>query len=113
MQQSGRIETAAGPAPADAARPRVALPAARDVLIWIALLLAYVGLEWVSFIHEYKGVPITPWNPGLGLLFGFMVLQGPRYGLLLFAGVLIAELAVLRTDLGWLRCAGSCGSMSA
>lgn len=98
MQQSGRIE---GMASADAARPPVALPAAREIAIWAALLLAYVGLEWVSFIHEYKGVPITPWNPGLGLLFAFMVLRGARYGLLLFAGVLIAELAVLRTDLGW------------
>src|SRR5262249_54415434 len=29
-------------------------------------LAAYVILEWVSFIHEYKGLPITPWNPGLG-----------------------------------------------
>ena len=25
-------------------------------------LAAYVILEWVSFIHEYKGLPITPWS---------------------------------------------------
>ena len=57
---------------------------------------AYVLLEWVSFIHEYKGVPITPWNPGLGVVFACMVLGGARYGIVLFVGVVIAEMAVLR-----------------
>lgn len=97
MEQSG-IDTVPGPARADA----MAAPGSRELATMAALLLAYVGLEWVSFIHEYKGVPITPWNPGLGLLFAFMVLKGaPRYALLLFVGVLIAEFAVLRTSLEW------------
>jgi signal transduction histidine kinase len=60
-----------------------------------------VVLEWISFIHEYKSVPITPWNPGLGLVFALMVLGGPRYSAVLFAGVVIAEITVLRTDLEW------------
>ena len=47
-----------------------------NVLTAGALLLAYVGLEWVSFIHEYKGVPVTPWNPGLGVAFALLVLKG-------------------------------------
>ena len=64
-------------------------------------LLAYVVLEWISFIHEYKGVPITPWNPGLGVVFALMVLGGPRYGAVLFAGVVIAETTVLQTKLQW------------
>ncbi len=66
-----------------------------------AFLLAYVVLEWISFIHEYKGVPITPWNPGLGVVFALMVLGGPRYGAVLFAGVVIAETTVLQTKLQW------------
>ena len=41
-------------------------------------LAAYVILEWVSFIHEYKGLPITPWNPGLGVVFALMVFAGSR-----------------------------------
>jgi two-component system, LuxR family, sensor kinase FixL len=65
------------------------------------VVAAYVLLEWVSFIHEYKGVPITPWNPGLGLVFGFMVLCGARYAAALFAGAVIAEIAVLRSNLWW------------
>ncbi|MET0277900.1 MAG: ATP-binding protein [Pseudorhodoplanes sp.] len=65
------------------------------------LLVAFVGLEWLSSIHEFMSVPITPWNPGLGLVFAFMLLSGPVYALVLFAGVILAELVVLRTDLHW------------
>jgi two-component system, LuxR family, sensor kinase FixL len=64
-------------------------------------LAVYVVLEWVSFIHEYKGVPATPWNPGLGVAFALMVFAGPRYGIVLFAGVVISEIAVLRSSLEW------------
>ena len=70
-------------------------------LLAIGVIAAYVLLEWVSFIHEYKGVPITPWNPGLGLVFGFIVLFGARYAAVLFAGAVIAEIAVLRSNLWW------------
>ena len=68
-------------------------------LVTTGVIAAYVLLEWVSFIHEYKGVPITPWNPGLGLVFGFMVLSGARYAAALFTGVVIAEIAVLHSNL--------------
>jgi two-component system, LuxR family, sensor kinase FixL len=64
-------------------------------------LVAYVVLEWISFIHEYKGVPVTPWNPGLGVVFALVVLGGPRYAAVLFAGVVIAETTVLQTNLQW------------
>jgi two-component system sensor kinase FixL len=71
------------------------------LLLAAAFLAAYVALEWVSFIHEYKGVPVTPWNPGLGALFALMLFAGARYGAVLFAGVIIAEIAVLRSSLSW------------
>jgi signal transduction histidine kinase len=80
---------------------RLALAQAPNAVTAVALLLAYVGLEWVSFIHEYKGVPVTPWNPGLGVAFAVLVLRGAAYGVVLFAGVLIAEIFVLRTELAW------------
>jgi signal transduction histidine kinase len=66
-----------------------------------AFLIAYVALEWISFIHEYRNVPITPWNPGLGVVFALMVLGGARYAAVLFAGVVIAETTVLQTSLQW------------
>ncbi|KAB2917788.1 MAG: hypothetical protein F9K29_09060 [Hyphomicrobiaceae bacterium] len=65
------------------------------------LLVAYVGLEWLSFIHEHKGVPVTPWNPGLGVVFAVLVLKGAAYGAVLFIGVIVAETFVLHTQIAW------------
>jgi two-component system sensor kinase FixL len=67
----------------------------------ILFLIIYVALEWVSFIHEYKGVPITPWNPGLGAVFALMIFGGPLYAVILFVGVVISETLVLKTNLQW------------
>jgi two-component system sensor kinase FixL len=64
-------------------------------------LTAYVALEWVSFIHEYKGVPITPWNPGLGVVFALIVFVGSWGGFVLFIGVVTAEIFVLQSKLEW------------
>src|SRR5262249_6392912 len=58
-------------------------------------------LAWVSFIHVHKGLPVTPWDPGLGVVFALMVLAGPRAGLVLFAGVIIAEVLVLQNEVEW------------
>jgi two-component system sensor kinase FixL len=71
------------------------------LLLGAVFLAAYVLLEWVSFLHEYKGVPVTPWNPGLGAVFALMLFAGARYGIVLFVGVAIAEIAVLRSSLSW------------
>ena len=78
-------------------------------LVTTAVIAAYVLLEWLSFIHEYKGVPITPWNPGLGLILAFMILFGARYAVVLFAGAVIAEVAVLRSNLPWAVILGIAG----
>ena len=83
-------------------RPSGSSPAwLHAVTTGIAFLVAFVALEWVSFIHEYKGLPVTPWNPGLGVVFALMLYSGARYGVVLFVGVLVAEIAVLRTNLPW------------
>lgn len=103
MQDIGNIEgvrTSTGIG--RALRARLALGSGLPRLLTAATFLAaYVLLEWVSFIHEYKGVPVTPWNPGLGAVFALMLLAGARYGVVLFAGVIIAEVAVLRSSLSW------------
>ena len=65
-------------------------------------LVAYVALEWLSFIHDYNGLPITPWNPGLGVVFAQLLKRGPMFTLVLFAGLMISQTLVLETPLDFL-----------
>ena len=41
--------------------------ASKWAVIAVLYLAAYIILEWASFIHVHKGLPITPWDPGLGV----------------------------------------------
>ncbi|MGQ4275397.1 ATP-binding protein [Terrihabitans sp. B22-R8] len=72
---------------------------------WLVLpglfIAAFLALEWLSFMHEHKGVPITPWNPGIGLAFAVLLARGPRFGFVVFLGVVAAECLVLQTRLSW------------
>jgi len=72
-----------------------------DMIGALAFILVYVALEWVAYSHEHLGVPVTPWNPGLGVAFGLIVLRSAVYGLALLAGVVVAEIFVLQTHLPW------------
>ena len=67
----------------------------------VLYLAAYIILEWASFLHVHKGLPITPWDPGLGVAFAVMIRGGPRSGLILFAGMVVAETLVLQNDVDW------------
>jgi two-component system, LuxR family, sensor kinase FixL len=72
-----------------------------QLVVGLTWLVAYIALEWVSFIHDYKGLPVTPWNPGLGAALALMIMGGVQYAWVLFAGVVIAELVVLKSSLDW------------
>lgn len=45
----------------------------------LAYLAVYVGLDYVSYVEPYRGLAITPWNPGAGLTLAVMLLGGPAY----------------------------------
>jgi two-component system sensor kinase FixL len=72
----------------------------RGAILSLVLIAAFLGLEWVSSFHQHRGLPVTPWNPGLGVAFAVMVLEGPIYGLALVVAAILAEIFVLRTPLG-------------
>jgi signal transduction histidine kinase len=76
-------------------------PPLTKALIPAGLILLYLGLEWLSFLHEHAGLPVTPWNPALGMMFAVLILKGARYGLVLFVSVALAEALVLHSWLGW------------
>jgi len=84
--------------PAYAGASRIELP---PVLLTLTLLAAYIGLEWLSFMHEHNDLPVTPWNPGLGVMFAMLILRGPQMGIVLFGGVFLAQVLVVRSELPW------------
>ena len=69
--------------------------------VTVLYLAAYIILEWASFIHVHKGLPITPWDPGLGVAFALLIRGGPLSGLIVFAGMVVAETLVLQNDVDW------------
>lgn len=71
-----------------------------------ALSLVYIALEWVSSIHEYRGLPFTAWDPGLGVLFAALIRKPGIGAAALFAGVAGAEIFVLQTVLDAMRITG-------
>ncbi len=77
---------------------RIELPPAP---LTLALLAAYIGLEWLSFLHEHNDFSVTPWNPGLGAMFAMIILRGPQMGLVLLGGVFLAQVLVVRSELPW------------
>jgi signal transduction histidine kinase len=68
------------------------------VVVFVALFL---GLEWLSFLHEQGGYSVTPWNPGLGVAFAMIVYRGVPYAIALFVAVLLAEVFVFHSGLSW------------
>lgn len=59
-----------------------------DVLL---LLLGYVVLDWVSYIHPLYGLNITPWSPAAALGLVYVLRFGPRAALALGVAILIAD----------------------
>ena len=71
------------------------------------------ALGAVLVLRRFRGAGMAQFDPriheradhavesGLGVVFAFMLLRGPIYGLVLFAGMIAAELFVVRTDLQW------------
>jgi signal transduction histidine kinase len=93
-----------------ASRQEGATGSALVMFLTTALVIgSYVALEWLSFMHAYKGIPVTPWNPGLGVLFGLIVVNGPRYAVLLGIGVYLADTFVLRVDVPGMIVVGVAG----
>ncbi len=63
------------------------------------LVLAYLGCEWLSEVHEYKGLPVTAWNPGLGLVFATMMHRPAAGAAILFLAIVLAERFVVHSVL--------------
>ena len=69
--------------------------------VGLGYLAGYVLLDWVSYIHPFTSVGITPWNPGTGLSFVIVILFGSRMVPYLFLAPLLADLVNLQMPLPW------------
>lgn len=68
----------------------------RTWLVGIGFLLAYVALDYVSFVKPYRGMGITPWNPTAGLAIAVVFLEGLAIAPFVLAAPFVAE-AVVRS----------------
>lgn len=96
---STTLAAGAPPQLAGAARSNTSL--VTRALEAVAFVLLFVGLEWLSFLHEQDGYSVTPWNPGLGIAFAMIIYRGVPFVAVFFAGVLAAELTVAQSSLPW------------
>ncbi len=60
----------------------------------LAFVIAYVVLDWASYLHPMYGLNITPWNPSLALGLVYWLQAGPRAALPWFVAILISEVLV-------------------
>ncbi len=68
---------------------------------FVGLLALYLAFEWISVVQEYRGLPVTAWNPGLGILFAGMARGSGMATLALFCGALIAESTMIGSSETW------------
>jgi signal transduction histidine kinase len=66
----------------------------RPALIVAAYVVAYVALDWVSYLDPSRPLAITPWNPPPGLSIALLLTQGLGYAPALFVAGLAAEIVV-------------------
>ena len=83
------------------------MPAQRTALIVAGYVVAYVALDWVSYIHPLGPFAITPWNPPPGLSLTLLLTQGLAFAPALFVAGFAAEVVVRGLPAGAIAAAGS------
>lgn len=77
-------------------RPRLA-----SALVALAAGLAYVSLDWLSYIRPLQQSSITPWNPQPAVAIALIAFGGQRWLPAVFGAVLAAEVLVRGASAGW------------
>src|SRR5688572_29193833 len=54
----------------------------------------YLGLEWLTRVHELEALGITLWNPVKALSLGLLLLKGVAYAPVLFLAALLVDLFI-------------------
>lgn len=72
-------------------------PWQRYMLVGALFMAGYLGLEWLTRVHELEALGITLWNPVKALSLGLLLVGGLAYTPVLFLAALLAELLVYGT----------------
>lgn len=67
------------------------------ILIGSAFTAAYLGLEWLTRVHELGDLGITLWNPAKALGLALLLLGGIAYAPMLFLAALLTDLLIYGT----------------
>jgi two-component system sensor kinase FixL len=70
----------------------------RRVALGCAFVVAYVALDYVSFVKPYRDLSITPWNPPPGLSMALMYLGGWFYAPFAILAPMAADIVVRGTQ---------------
>lgn len=70
------------------------MPGAGYLLRAALFILAYVLVDWLSYLQPVLQLGITPWNPQTGLALAFLVWQGPRGAVAVAIAALLSEVVV-------------------
>jgi two-component system sensor kinase FixL len=69
-------------------------------VIGFGYVIAFLLLDWVSYIRPFEGLNITPWNPQPALAIALLLRQ-PRWIWLVWLSLITAELAVRGIPSDW------------
>jgi signal transduction histidine kinase len=89
-------------------------PAKSELRPWVVALgyvVAFLLLDWVSFIRPFEGLNITPWNPQPALAIALLLRQ-PRWLGLVWLSLLTAELAVRGVPSDWFVTLAATGALA-
>ncbi len=70
------------------------MTAGEDAAIATAYVIAYVALDWISYLYPLAPFAITPWNPPPGLSVALLTIAGLRFWPAVLIAVLLAEILV-------------------
>ena len=82
------------PALRGAATPDSGRSSAAAVLRGVGFVVLYVALDWISYIHAFAPLGITPWNPPPGLSLALFLRRGLGYAPWLFVAAMAADMVV-------------------
>ncbi len=72
----------------------------RRLLLGCAFVVAFIALDFISFVKPYRGLSITPWNPPPGLSIAVVFLGGWFYAPFVLVAPFLADLVVRGAVLG-------------